>query len=60
MASVRITDDNALIFYMELRRKDSCVTAYALPVELVKLSNQYTDDLDRELERLLLHYQFKI
>ncbi|CAA2934964.1 eukaryotic translation initiation factor 1A-like isoform X3 [Olea europaea var. sylvestris] len=39
MAPVNITNDNSLMLYMELKKKDPRITAYALHVEVVKMSN---------------------
>lgn len=46
MFPIRITNDNSLLFYLELKRKDPCVTVYALRVSLIEIL-QSTDSTRR-------------
>ncbi|KAL2505595.1 Uncharacterized protein Adt_21216 [Abeliophyllum distichum] len=43
MAPIRITNDNSVFFYMELKRKDQQLTSYPLRVEVTPLLESFPD-----------------
>lgn len=49
MALVKITNDNSLMFYMGVK-KNPWITAYALRIEVVNVSNQYADEVEQEIQ----------
>ncbi|CAA2990350.1 Hypothetical predicted protein, partial [Olea europaea subsp. europaea] len=48
VAPMNMTNDNSLMFYMELEKNDLCITTYALRVEVVKMSIQNLDEVEQE------------
>ncbi|KAL2532589.1 Uncharacterized protein Adt_05940 [Abeliophyllum distichum] len=43
MAPMRITNDNSVLFYMKLKRKDQQLTSYPLRVEVAPLLESFPD-----------------
>ncbi|KAL2459755.1 putative serine/threonine-protein kinase [Forsythia ovata] len=49
MAHVRITNDNSVIFYMELKRKDDKITTYPLHIEIVPKMQLYMEKVEHRV-----------